>query len=40
MDNTYSMGGKRKFITWLLVAVLLIAAVGAVFVVFNKKDNL
>lgn len=39
MDNTYSMGGKRKFITWLLVAVLLIAAVGAVFVVFNKKDN-
>jgi hypothetical protein len=39
MDNTYSMGGKRKFITWILVAVLLVAAVGAVFVVFNKKDN-
>ena len=39
MDNTYSTSGKRKFITWLLVAVLLIAAVGAVFVVFNKKDN-
>ena len=39
MDRSYKTGGKGKIIAWILVAVLLVAAVGAIFVVFNKKDK-
>ncbi len=39
MNYSYKQNKKGKAIAWILVLVLLIAAAGAVFVAFNKKEN-
>jgi hypothetical protein len=39
MNYSYQQNKKGKVVAWILATILLIAAAGAVFVVFNKKGN-
>ena len=39
MNYSYQQNKKGKVGAWILATILLIAAAGAVFVVFNKKGN-
>ena len=39
MNYSYKQNGKGKIVAWILATILLIAAAGAVFVVFNKKND-